>query len=77
MDLAAQLFLRYCIWVLNSHGFQCKLETLMPPRTEILHSSSKHQIQAGITDYERQEEMLLLLLPHLNWDTLEHIPSKH
>lgn len=69
-------FLRYHIWVLNSHGFQCKLETLMPPRTEILHSSSKHRIQAGITDDERQEKMLLLL-PHLNWDTLEHTPSKY
>lgn len=69
-------FLRYHIWILNSHGFQCKLETLMPPGTEILHSSSKHHIQAGITDDERQEKMLLLL-PHLNWDTLEHTPSKY
>lgn len=68
-------FSRYSIWVLNSHGFQHKLENLMPSRTEIFHPSWMHRIQAGTTDGERQEKMLLLLL-HLNWDALGHTALK-
>lgn len=70
-------FSSYRIWILNSHRFQRKLETLMPSRTEFFHPSSKHHIRAGTTDGERQEKMLLLLPSTGISIILQPIPSSN
>lgn len=61
---------RYSIWAVNSHGFQHKLETLICLQEQrFFHPSSKHHIQAGATDGERHEKMLLLLI----WTGTYHV----